>query len=412
MLSPNALTVRCESTSNHPEFKHHGGPSQRVIDLVSKIAGIPQEISKDVIAHLARLNPNKERENETGLNPYRCDALYVSRKPDTGHFRIIWGELQDELKYRTRFFSSAVPAILSEVFGDLVDYRTTDNEPVIREFGPDTESAFVWRAQHVTCKKNVERILKSPDSSISSPPPRNATAGRMNPPGVPMFYGAMEKSTAISEIRPNVGSWLIIAKFEFMRVARILDLGALSNIAVVKSYFDPSHAREYARTQFFKWFAQEVAKTINPEDEYIDYVPTQFIAEYLANAKDLRLDGIMFSSAQAGCLGTNIVLFNHARVVEQSCTDNVTIVPEVYMVPADPNDELNRHWQIHINNAGSKDPDERNTDAISNQVRRGHKKLPTLRLVRNSVEALQVSRVSYAFEQVETLNYVDWGRVY
>ena len=334
------------------------------------------------------------------------------RKPNAGNFRIIWSDLQDELKYRKRFFSTTAPQNLSDLFGDLASYRTTDDEPVIREFGPNTDATFVWRARHVTSMKDVERILKSPNSSLSSPPPRNATAGRMNPPGVPVFYGAMEKCTAISEIRPDVGSWVIVGKFEFIRDTRILDLSALANIAILKSYFDPDYEKEYGRMQFFKWFAEEIAKPIDAGDKYIDYIPTQFIAEYLANAMEMRLDGIMFSSAQSACSGINIVLFNHARLVRQSSNGDALIDPEVYVIPADPNDELNQSHQIHINNSDLKNFDGDDTDHVSDQVRREHEELPTLRLIRNSLEVSQVSGVSYALEQLDVLNYVDWKRVY
>jgi hypothetical protein len=55
-----------------------------------------------------------------------------------------------------------------------------------------------------------------------------------------------------------------------------------------------------------------------PDDEGIDYLPTQAIADFLATANDPRLDGIIFPSAQVKD-GHNVVLLHEsARVTEEA----------------------------------------------------------------------------------------------
>lgn len=54
-----------------------------------------------------------------------------------------------------------------------------------------------------------------------------------------------------------------------------------------------------------------------PQDEALEYLSTQAVAEFLAHKVDPRLNGIIFHSSQTCGDGRNVVLFNHARGVEQ-----------------------------------------------------------------------------------------------
>ena len=53
-----------------------------------------------------------------------------------------------------------------------------------------------------------------------------------------------------------------------------------------------------------------------PEDEELEYIPTQIVAEYLAQKANPRIDGILYPSSQTD--GNNVVLFNHACRVRPS----------------------------------------------------------------------------------------------
>ena len=49
-----------------------------------------------------------------------------------------------------------------------------------------------------------------------------------------------------------------------------------------------------------------------PNNEALDYLPTQVLAEYLASKEDPKIDGITYRSSQAGDGSLNVVFFNHA----------------------------------------------------------------------------------------------------
>ena len=54
-----------------------------------------------------------------------------------------------------------------------------------------------------------------------------------------------------------------------------------------------------------------------PDDEVLEYLATQAIADFLATENDPVLDGIVFPSVQAAGDGLNVVLFHKAARVEK-----------------------------------------------------------------------------------------------
>lgn len=48
-------------------------------------------------------------------------------------------------------------------------------------------------------------ITANPARNLGAPPKVRAGEGRMNPAGVPAFYGAFERETCVAELRPPVG---------------------------------------------------------------------------------------------------------------------------------------------------------------------------------------------------------------
>jgi len=67
--------------------------------------------------------------------------------------------------------------------------------------------------------------LKHPD--LTSPPPDSARAGRMNPPGISLFYGGLDEATCVAEVRPSIGETVAVAEFLVLRNLRVLDLSSL-----------------------------------------------------------------------------------------------------------------------------------------------------------------------------------------
>ena len=206
--------------------------------------------------------------------------------------------------------------MLDFIFGDLNDHVSAGERPVVREFNPGDEDASIWRGRAAQSTEEVKSILGLPSREIGPPPSRLAKAGRMNPQGISVFYGALDKYTCIAEVRAPVGSSVVVGKFDLLRTIRLLDLDALADVYARGSIFDPSYRELEGRAAFFTRLVSEISGPVMPQDEEVEYLSTQAVAEYLAQKTNPRIDGIIFRSSQTGGEGRNLVLFPHACRVE------------------------------------------------------------------------------------------------
>lgn len=127
----------------------------------------------------------------------------------------------------------------------------------------------------------------------------------MSPPGISYVYVSKDPATCIAEIKPNVGSEVWLAKFVTQRCLRILDLTMVPRVHL-PSIFDPAydHQLRWAR-DFFEHFQSEISRPTAGDDNLLDYVPTQVLAEFIHSQ---GYDGIKFKSSQKPS-GVNYTLF-------------------------------------------------------------------------------------------------------
>ena len=88
----------------------------------------------------------------------------------------------------------------------------------------------------------------------------------------------------------------------------ILDLSALR--CNYPSMFDSKFSEKLKDIKFLEKFSYEISRPILPEDENIDYIPTQAITEFISNHLEQKIDGIIYPSTQTDGLGKNVVIFN------------------------------------------------------------------------------------------------------
>ncbi len=97
---------------------------------------------------------------------------------------------------------------------------------------------------------------------------------------------------------------------------RLLDVAALQSLLVTGSIFDPAHARELERGKFLGRLSERITMPVMPDDETMQHLVTQAMADYLAERKDLELDGILYDSVQSQANGHNVALFHRAARCE------------------------------------------------------------------------------------------------
>lgn len=83
-------------------------------------------------------------------------------------------------------------------------------------------------------------------------------ANRFSPPGIPMFYGAKSKSTAILEVRDKHHEKQIVttARFRNIRPLNLIDLTRIPKVSV----FDLEKAEFYEAAIFLKEFSKSISK--------------------------------------------------------------------------------------------------------------------------------------------------------
>lgn len=179
----------------------------------------------------------------------------------------------------------------------------------------------LWRAQRGHAWRPLciegEHVDDIPGAHLPErmkPVPDRATEGRANPKGIPVLYLSTRRQTAMSEVRPWLGSLVSLAHFKTTRPLRIVDLsvGSAENLLVRFSEPAPEEREEAVWTQLGNAFSEPTTST----DDIADYAATQLIAELFKNN---GYDGIAYKSA-FGEDGHNIVLFDLNAAELTSCT--------------------------------------------------------------------------------------------
>lgn len=288
-----------------------------VVDAIASTAEISDEAAEDIRAILEEENSTFDDGTSGEEEPYDSDSYY-QEKPATGEdWQLDWDRFENSLRTETRFFSREAENLLASIFQGVESLRTTAGNLVIVEAGPNTGYARLYRARLFQSDKKLAIALKSLDAELAPPPEELAMAGRMNARGISVFYGATDAPTALAEIRPPVGSKVVIGSFEVVRQLHLLDLAALSEVRLSGSVFDPIYKVQLERAAFLETLGQRITRPVVPDDEALDYIVTQAIADYLATSFSHPVDGIIYKSAQTDSDARNVVLFHKAANVER-----------------------------------------------------------------------------------------------
>ncbi|MGJ4941439.1 RES domain-containing protein [Bradyrhizobium sp. HKCCYLS1011] len=292
-------------------FLRHGDP---VVWAIAGAAEIDETIAADVQRILEERHADIEMAKAGEECEFASESYYEAQDTNDVELRHEWQYFEHSLKTQSRFFNKHAEAVLAELFDGLLEHETFDGRRVVIELGPGREIASLFRTRVFQSEGPLKEALERPDKGLGPPPEGVATGGRMNARGISVFYGALEAEIALAEIRPPVGSRVMLGKFELARVLKVLDVEALRSVLVKGSVFDGGHLHKLERAKFLGRLSERITRPIMPDDEPSDYLVTQAIAEYLASR--VGLDGILYPSAQAGGAKKNVVLFHHASRVK------------------------------------------------------------------------------------------------
>lgn len=144
-------------------------------------------------------------------------------------------------------------------------------------------------------------------NEMGPPPYSLSTHGRANPKGIPYLYVATNELTCIAEIRPWVGEIITLAKITPLSSIKVIDLSISTTI---ESPFLVKDLRNSVEAlNLINQLSKELSKPVSPNDSYLEYIPTQFLAESI---KQLGYDGLVYRSS----LGNekNVVFFDPQKI--------------------------------------------------------------------------------------------------
>lgn len=224
----------------------------------------------------------------------------------------VWSQFIKQLRLDNRFIlSDDVNVFIKQVMKYISKRRV----------GKLEQGHRLYRAR--THPPSFGTIVDFSDDELMAPEPRIATAGRLNPEGIPFLYTAGDETTAVAEMRPSKGIDVTIAELELMKDATIVD-ATLDDINAPNAG-DEKPWEEGARTTW-QTISFMFSVPHHPEDS-LSYVPTQYLSEVIKNA---GYDGIRYPSAlNSG--GWNLALFD-TKAAEYRSRKKVRVTDVKYQV--------------------------------------------------------------------------------
>lgn len=201
-----------------------------------------------------------------------------------------WEKLREELMYKNRYFPSAL--LDEDRLEELLSQLMADGVP-----------ATWYRAR-----------LQTGDVAFGidemGPPPRRLAAhGRANPAGIPYLYLGSTPETAASEVRPHTGEVACVADFALPQDLKIIDLRSPRRLVspfVLAVEDDIGLLR--SDIGFLERLGMELTTPIVPQGAPIDYVPSQYLCEFIKNCD---YHGVIYKSSVSE--GMNLALFTPER---------------------------------------------------------------------------------------------------
>jgi hypothetical protein len=212
----------------------------------------------------------------------------------------IWNSFKEVIKYQNRFHISKTNLIDLE---QLKLFFMDEGETFIKYI---KKGRCFYRCR-ISTKKGFE------NKKMGNPPNKLATSGRANPKGISYLYLGNSIETTLYETRASLFDYVSVGKFKLKEDIKILDLRNPDYDII------PWSENDFIDTyiiysSFIKTLQAEISLPIRKQDKELDYIPTQYISEYI---KSLGFDGVEYQSS-LDKEGYNLAIFNPKKF---KCTE-------------------------------------------------------------------------------------------
>ncbi|PRB05269.1 hypothetical protein CQ046_05250 [Chryseobacterium sp. MYb7] len=201
-----------------------------------------------------------------------------------------WNKLKEQLKWERRYLTNI--NFLTEDLGwdGFFESKITISE-----------SDLFYRAR-LHHKSNEPTY---PNTQMFAPQKEIASAGRANPSGIPFLYLSDNEETILHEIRATYLDEVSIATFSLNPT--VSDEIYISDFTESPTLFHPNEITKKIKSTLLKnLISLDLSKPMRRYDSELDYIPTQFICEFIKIFTGVQ--GIKFRSSVHN-IGNNLVLF-------------------------------------------------------------------------------------------------------
>jgi hypothetical protein len=208
-----------------------------------------------------------------------------------------WEQFAESIKHKNRFHSGMFNA---DIFASLLSV-------IAKSYPAGTE---FYRAR-ITYSSRGYAL-----DEMGAPPKEKRLPGRINPEGISALYLSSDAKTVLNEVRANTFDYISTGIFKLLKDVKVVNL---SGISKTSPFLYQGELEKYAvNRKVFQEIAFEAAKPLRRSDSPIEYLPTQYIAEFI---KSQGYDGVEYASTlQEG--GYNIAIFDEALL---ECIDVNTV---------------------------------------------------------------------------------------
>lgn len=234
------------------------------------------------------------------LNPSLTSSqATVDYTDDIIEYSSYWETLKEEIKWKKRFLTNI------DTLEELGWIRHLSQTVQLSE----SEPLFRSRLHYNGNQKEIKAVdMGCPDKYL-------APAGRANPQGIPYLYLCKDLETALYEVRASFLDEVSVGTFQIKEHSTVILVDFTAKSASAFSKID--EINEFTKGMLLKrCISADLSKPIRRYDSEIEYIPTQFICEYIRyinNKDDQIIDGIVFNSSLSSS-GENVVLFEQDKV--------------------------------------------------------------------------------------------------
>ncbi len=237
---------------------------------------------------------------------HKSPNVNVKYIPEIDEVISYWEHLKDSLKWERRFIlemDNIIDLGWDKYFAETISISNESN---------------LFRARiHFDEQTDIYDLKQ-----MGSPPREKSSEGRANPLGIPYLYLSKDIKTTFYETKVLLHDEVSIGRFALKKDA---NLNFVDFTETPSAFLGMGELENYCRkTLLKKRIGKDLSKPIRRYDSKIEYVPTQFICEFLRYV--IGADGIIFKSS-LNPEGQNVVLFNENLI---ECIDvNKYIVSEM-----------------------------------------------------------------------------------